>query len=70
VALLHALRYEHEIVNFRAHGMSRQELSARAGQIAEGTWAPAPTGQAIGEMIAAIVAATSAAAAAGSVTWD
>lgn len=70
VALLHALRCEHKVVDLRACGMSRQQLTVRAEGIAEGTWAPAPIRPAISEMIAAITAATSAAAAAGSVTWD
>lgn len=70
VALVHALRCEHKIAGPRECGMSRQQLSARAGQIAESTWASAPIRPAIGEMIAAIAAATSAAAAAGSVTWS
>lgn len=69
VVLVHALRCEHKIVDLADCGMSRQQLSARADQIAEGSWAPDPIRPAIGEMIAAIAAATSAAAAAGSVTW-
>jgi Golgi phosphoprotein 3 GPP34 len=70
VALLHALRYEHKVVDSRECGMSRQQLSARAGEIAEGSWAPVAIRQTLGEMLAIITAATSAAAAAGSVTWD
>lgn len=70
VALLHALRYEHKAVSPRDCGMSRQQLSARAGEVAEGSWAPAPIRQTIGEMIAVVTAAASAAAAAGSVTWE
>jgi Golgi phosphoprotein 3 (GPP34) len=69
VALVHALRYEHKIVDPRECGMTRQQLGARAEQIAEGGWAPEAIRHATSEMIAAIVAATSAAAAAGSVTW-
>jgi len=68
IALLHALRYEHKIVDPRKCELSRQQLSARAEEMATGTWAPEAVRQAIGEMIAAVAAATSAAAAAGSVT--
>ena len=68
VALLHALRYEHKIVDPRDWELSRQQLTARAEEIAQGGWAPEAIRQTIGEMIAAVVAATSAAAAAGSVT--
>jgi Golgi phosphoprotein 3 (GPP34) len=67
VALLHALRYEHKIVDPRDWELSTQ-LRARAEEIAQGGWAPEAIRQTIGEMIAAVVAATSAAAAAGSAT--
>jgi hypothetical protein len=67
IALVHALRYEHKIVDPRECGLSGQELRARAEEIAEGTWAAEAIRQAIGQMIAVVVAATSAAAAAGSV---
>jgi Golgi phosphoprotein 3 (GPP34) len=70
VALVHALRYEHKIVDPRECGMSRNQLKARAEEIAEGYWAPDPIRAAINEVIAAVVAATNAAAAAGSVTWN
>jgi hypothetical protein len=69
VALVHALRCEHKFAGLRDCGRSRQQLSARAREIAEGNWAPTPTRPAIAEMIAAIAAATSDARAAGSVTW-
>ncbi len=68
IALLHALRYEQKIVDPRDWELSRQQLRARAEEIAQGGWAPEAIRQTIGEMIAAVVAATSAAAAAGSVT--
>jgi hypothetical protein len=68
IALLHALRYEHKIVDPGECGLSRQQLRARAEEIASGHWAPEATRQAIGAMIAAVVAAASAAAAAGSVS--
>jgi Golgi phosphoprotein 3 (GPP34) len=68
IALLHALRYEHKIVDPRDCKLSRQQLRARAEEIAEGNWASEAVRQTIGQMIAAVVAATSAAAAVGSVT--
>jgi hypothetical protein len=67
IALVHALRYEHKIVDPRECGLSRQQLHARAEEIAEGNWAAEAIRQAIAQMIAAVVAATSAAAAAGPV---
>jgi Golgi phosphoprotein 3 (GPP34) len=70
VVLVHALKYEHKIVDPRDCGMSRQQLRARAEQIAGGNWAPDAIRPAIGEITAAVLAVTSAAAAAGSVTWD
>jgi Golgi phosphoprotein 3 (GPP34) len=68
IALLHALGYEHKIVDPRTCELSRQQLRARAEEIAAGNWAPEAVRQAIGEMIASVLAAASAAAAAGSVT--
>ena len=68
IALLYALGYEDKIVGPGEHELSRQRLRARAEQIAEGTWAPQTSRHAVGQMIAAVVTATSAAAAAGSVT--
>jgi hypothetical protein len=67
IALVHALRYEHRIIDPRECGLSRQQLRARAEEITKGTWAAEAIRPAIGQMIAAVVAATSAAAAAGSV---
>jgi hypothetical protein len=69
VALVHALGYEPKIVDPCDCGMPIQQLTARAEQIATGGWAPEASRPAMREMIAAVVAATSAAAAAGSVTW-
>ncbi len=68
IALLHALGYERKIVHPRECELSRQQLRTRDEEIAAGTWAPEAVRQAIGQMTAAVVAATSAAAAAGSVT--
>ena len=66
IALLHALRCEHKIVDPRAHQMSRRQLRARASDIAQGNWASAAVRKAIDEMIAAVAAASAAATAAAS----
>ena len=66
IALLHALRCEHKIVDPQLCDLSKRELRARAEEIAKGNWASAAVRKAIDEMIAAVVAATSTAAAAGS----
>jgi hypothetical protein len=66
IALLHALKCEHKIVDPRAYGLSRRQLAARAEEIAEGNWASAAVRKAIDEMNAAVIAATTAATAATS----
>jgi hypothetical protein len=62
IALLHALRCEHKIIDPGPIGLSKQQLRARAEEIAKGNWASEAVRKVIVEMIAAIVAATSAAA--------
>jgi hypothetical protein len=66
IALLHALKCEHKIVDPRAYGLSRRQLAARAEEIAGGNWASAAVRKAIDEMNAAVIAATTAATAARS----
>jgi hypothetical protein len=66
IALLHALKCEHKIVDPRPYGLSRRQLAARAEEIAEGYWASAAVRKAIDEMNAAVIAATTAATAATS----
>jgi hypothetical protein len=66
IALLHALKCEHKIVDPRPYGLSRRQLAARAEEIAEGNWASAAVRKAIDEMNAAVIAATTAATAASS----
>jgi hypothetical protein len=66
IALLHALKCEHKIVDPRPYGLSRRQLAARAEEIAEGNWASAAVRKAIDEMNAAVIAATTAATAATS----
>jgi Golgi phosphoprotein 3 (GPP34) len=63
IALLHALRCEHKIVDPQHYGLSKRQLRARAEEIATGNWASEAVRKAIEEIIAA-VAATSAATAA------
>jgi hypothetical protein len=63
IALLHALKCEHKIVDPRPYGLSRRQLAARAEEIAEGNWASAAVRKAIDEMNAAVIAATAATAA-------
>ncbi len=65
IALLHALKCEHKIVDPRAYGLSRKQLRARAEEIAAGNWASEAVRKVIDEMIAAVAAAASAAASAG-----
>jgi Golgi phosphoprotein 3 GPP34 len=64
IALLHALRCEHKIINPGDYGLSRQQLRSRAEQIANGNWASEAVRAAIQEMTAAVVTAVSSAAAA------
>ena len=64
IALLHALRCEHQIVDPRAYGLSKRQLTARAEEIAKGGWASEAVRTAITEIIAAVAATTAAAAAA------
>jgi Golgi phosphoprotein 3 (GPP34) len=62
IALVHALRCEHKIVDPRLSGLSRRQLRTRAEEITEGGWAP----ESVRTMIDAIAAAVKAAAAASS----
>src|SRR5215831_11346104 len=63
IALVHALRCEDKIVDPRQHGMSKRELQARAEKIADGNWASEAVRKEIEEMMAAVVAAATAATA-------
>lgn len=66
IALLHALRCEHRVVDARACGLSTRQLRERAAEIAKGDWASEAVRRAIDEMMAAIIAATTTATAASS----
>jgi len=61
IALLHALKCEHKIVDLRLYQLSRRQLRARAAEIAQGNWASEAVRKAIDEMNAAVIAATTAA---------
>ena len=63
IALVHALRCEHKIVDPWPYDLSRRQVRARAEEIARGNWASQAVRTTIDEMIAAVVAATSAASA-------
>ena len=63
IALVHALRCEDKIVDSRQQGLYRRQLRARAEEIAEGNWASEAVRKAIEEMMAAVVAAATAATA-------
>ena len=65
IALVHALRCEHKIVDPGRNELSRRQLRARAEEIASGNWAPEADSKTIGEITAAVRAAVKAAASAG-----
>jgi len=66
IALLHALKFEHKVVDPQSHQLSRRQVRARAAEIAQGNWASEAVRKAIDEMIAAVAAASAAATAATS----
>jgi len=66
IALLHALKCEHKVVDPRPYQLSRWQLRARAAEIAQGNWASEAVRKAIDEMMAAVAAASAAATAASS----
>lgn len=63
IALLHALKCEHKVIDPRPYQLSRRQLRARAEEIALDNWASEAVRQAISEMIAATATAVAAAAA-------
>jgi len=65
IALLHALRCEHKVVDPRPYQLSRRQLRARAAEIAQGNWASEAVRKVIDEMIAAVAAASAATASSG-----
>ena len=66
IALLHALKCEHKIIDPRPYQLSRRQLRARAEEIAMDNWASEAVRKVIGEMVAATATAAAAAAAASS----
>jgi len=62
VSLLHALKCEHKVVDPKQHGITKKDLRARAQQIAEGSWGSAAVREAVDQMMAAVMIATTAAA--------
>ena len=66
IALLHALKCEHKVVDPRPYQLSRRQLRVRAAEIAQGNWASEAVRKAIDEMMAAVAAASAAATAASS----
>ncbi|MEP7091142.1 MAG: GPP34 family phosphoprotein, partial [Nocardioidaceae bacterium] len=57
VALLHALRATHKVVDPKAHDLRRKELDRRAKEIAEGSWGSQAVRDAIDAMMAAVTVA-------------
>ena len=57
IALLHALKCEHKVVDPRGHDVSKRKLRARSEEIAQGSWASDAVRSEIDEMTAAIVVA-------------
>jgi hypothetical protein len=68
IALLHALKSEHKVVDPRPYQLSRRQLRDRAAEIAQGNWASEAVRKAIDEMMAAVAAAVAASAAATAAT--
>lgn len=63
IALVHALRATHKVVDPKQHDLKRRELDRRAKEIAQGSWGSDAVRAAIDAMMAAVtVAATSATA--------
>jgi len=63
IALLHALKCEHKVVDPRSCQLSRRQLRKRAAEIAQGNWASGAVRKAIDEEIAAGVTVVMGAAA-------
>jgi hypothetical protein len=65
IALVHALKCEHKIVDPRLSGLSRRQLRARAEEIAQSNWTSPVLRQMIDAATAAVKAAAAASASAG-----
>ena len=66
IALLHALKCEHKIIDPRQYRLSRRQLRARAEEVAMDNWASEALRKVISEMVAATATAATAAATASS----
>jgi len=62
IALLHALRSTHKVVDPQEHGVRRKDLDRRAKQVAEGDWASQAVRESIDAMMAAVILVASTAA--------
>ena len=65
IALVHALRCEHKIIDPRPCQLSRRQLRARAEEVAMDSWASEAVRKVISEMVAATAAAAAAAVSSG-----
>jgi len=61
IALLHALHAEQEVVDVHTSGISKDDVRARASEIAKGDWASAAVRESIEAMLSAVMAATTGA---------
>jgi Golgi phosphoprotein 3 (GPP34) len=66
IALLHALRSTHKVVDPQEHGLKRRELDRRAEEIAQGSWGSDAVREAVDAMTAAVMTAVIAGTAASS----
>lgn len=60
IALLHALRSTHKVVDAEEHGLRRKDIDLRAKEISEGNWGSEAVRQAVDAMTAAVVVAVTA----------
>ena len=65
IALLHALKCEHKIIDPRHYQLSRRQLRVRAEEVAMDNWASEAVRKVISEMVAATATAAAAAAISG-----
>jgi Golgi phosphoprotein 3 (GPP34) len=65
IALLHALRCEHKIIDPRPYQLSRRQLRARAEEVAMDNWASQAVRKVISEMAAATATAAATVASSG-----
>lgn len=65
IALLHALRSTHKVVDAKEHDLKRRDLDRRAKEIADGSWGSDAVRQAVDAMTAAVMTAVMASTMAG-----